>query len=141
MNKVIHLAQRRKPISNPGIPPQDLANILSKAIDCLEPKLEVRILSFLLDNSFAIVDGEGRPAEAAAVLNEGRSAVHDRSELRPGVLRLSFPEGVTYDVSSTLLLDPYFSEEIRVGLDLEHRVNSRTLRFARLQMQLAMCPE
>lgn len=140
MNKVIHLAQHQKP-QNPGMPPQDLANVLTKALDCLDPQLEVRILSFLLENSFAIVDRTGRPAEAAAVLEEARHALHERRELRPGVLRLQFPEGVTYDVSSTLLLDPYFCEEILVGLDLEYRVNSRTLRFARLQMQAAMCPE
>ncbi|HTH12404.1 MAG TPA: hypothetical protein VMA55_22760 [Acidovorax sp.] len=140
MNRVIHLAQRKKP-RNAGMPPQDLANILSKAINYLEPELEVRILSFLLNNSFAIVDGEGRPAQAAAVLEEARHAVHERREIRPGVLRLQFPEGVTYDVSSTLLLDPEFAGEILIGLDLEYRVNSRTLRNARLQMQLSLCPE
>lgn len=140
MKTVIDLNQVRKQKA-PAVPPSQLANILSKVIDCIEPQYELRILTIVLEKCSSIHSQDGVKVQASELLEEGKYAPYAYSLPENGAMVLKFAKGPQYILRSAYFLDPEHCEAMCVAMDLEVQMNRGKQSKAQLELQESACIE
>lgn len=139
MKNVIDINQFR-PQRGPEMDPGQLANILEKALGCLEPGYELAVLAAVLKKCTRAFSANGSEVDKAAVLEEGRYSLY-RFSLKNNVLIIRFERGPIFLLKSAYFLDPQLSKEITIALELEVELNAGKRRIAALALQDASCIE
>lgn len=137
MKNVIDIRHLR-PQQGPSVSTGQLANILDKALGCLEPGYESKILETLLGKCTTVLDSNGLEADKRAVLEEAKYSLYNH-EIGGGALHIQFHEGPSFELRSAFFLDPELSREISIALDLEIELNAGKRKRAALALQEAAC--
>lgn len=138
MKNVIELDQVRKQKA-PAVPASQLANILSKVIDCIEPQYELKILTIVLSKCSSIHSQDGVKVQASELLEEGKYAPYAYSLPENGAMVIEFAQGPKYILRSAYFLDPEHCEAICVAMDLEVQMNRGKRSRAQLELQESTC--